>query len=302
MKTINVFLSLVFLLLLSCSQNGDQEVQPKVVDEAAVSVDGKAADSKYDAARPVQPTMYQVITSNGQYISSYGGGITFGTSFIRETTVDPTGNTDGEPNGGFTFVNPQVGGVVTYNIEGNYFGILVPGGSTVNPDIGEAEAWLEELMDGWLAGGGRIAAGGRTASAPNGGGSGGATPPDGMILISGQVVRDHNSPTNAAVTTVDYVYTPGNPPGDNGGQTGQCTIPMCDITKSGENFKFYVTLVETSGVVCNVVVTNGGSTTYPVTSKSLTYTSNFSTATVVGTVVVEGVTYTFNDTMNVYQL
>jgi len=294
MKKLSLLLSLLFLFLISCNQNSDQEIQPAQVDVVAKN----AVPNSLANARPMPPTMYQVITSAGQYLSPYGGGITFGTSFIRNITVDPSGNTDGEPSGGFTFVNPQVGSVVAYTIDNNYFGILVPGGSTVNPDQGEAEAWLEEYIDGVIAGGGRMASGARTQNVPGGGGE---TPPNGMILISGQVVRDHNSPTNAAVTSVDYVYSPGNPPSDNGGSIGQCTVALCGMRKSNKDFRFYVTLTETSGTICKVTAANLG-TTYTVSSYSLSYTSNFSTATVVGSVVIGGVTYTFNDTMNVYQI
>ena len=90
-KTPLAYLSIISaFLLVSCSKTETQE-------PTAQSLDRLNVDAATMAAAASSPSnKYFVEYADGKYISTYGGGITFGTS-LPHPIDDPTGIYDGYP-------------------------------------------------------------------------------------------------------------------------------------------------------------------------------------------------------------
>ncbi|MDJ1479007.1 hypothetical protein QNI16_00850 [Cytophagaceae bacterium YF14B1] len=231
----------------------------------------------------VLPSDAYWITQNpdGEYVSSYGGGIKFGKSLIRPTVVDQTGNTDGEPISGFsnglvTFQNfPTLSSMVNNEkfvaIEPTF-----PNAITIDEII----KYFGDLKAYWSDQSG-IVERPKPIGSTTGSGS--------VYEVRGMVVRDHTSPTNASVVPDTYVYTPGTTTPPTGG------LYICFMTLNGYALQFYGSNY-TSGKISKILVTN--SSTVTVSSFSIRYKSVIDGYELTGTATLSnGTTLTFTNTL-----
>ena len=213
------------------------------------------------------------LNSNGLYVSSYGGGISFGSSFIHNTTVDPTGVTDGEPSVGWQDVwpNPANNGSAS-QVDASRF-VMVLNSTTLPPDDEDIGDFFEDMMNYWEA-----LEDDPAATPPN------SAPGPPMITIAGQVVRDHNSPTNASVVDDGFVYTP--------------SYFLASLVKGVHTISFYGPSRTVGGTV-SALVARKTTTNQLVTVNqySVNYTVSGVYFTFTGTVKIGTTTYTINDTV-----
>lgn len=110
-----LILGLVCITIFSCKKEKitKSEIKAEEVTERSNSLQDQ--------------TKVFVSISNGNYISSYGGGITFGTNLPHPTSLDPNGYQDGQPIPTIDFVNWTLNSApITYVINGAYFNLLEP--------------------------------------------------------------------------------------------------------------------------------------------------------------------------------
>jgi hypothetical protein len=245
------FLALVVILVLVVSCSEDPEVlqpKPAIVADANSSKSHDIETGRLPGVNFhwIVPQEADCIDCNEppEYLSGYGGGITFGTDFQHPTTIDPTGATDGQPIVEWTYVSFQEPvSTIYFTKNGAKFALVQPKLPSP-PTATQITKYFDDLNKYWDDKTGTV----RPPTWPNGS--------SGVIEIRGMVVRDHASPSNASVVADTYVYTA--PP-----------VLLGNMTKNGYTFTLYRTSNYQSGSVTKVTVQNSAST---VTSFSLTYT------------------------------
>lgn len=238
MKKVSFCTILLGVFVVSCNKDlGKTDLitssNPPIIKQAA-SITGVA---------PV----FITLATNGEYISTYGVGITFSSSFPHTTVVDNSGLTDGEPVISYPSVTFVGVPTLSSTIDGNKFDIIEPTFPNA-VTITQVSNYFNALHKYWDDTTGTI-----SRPAPLGSSSGAG----GIIEIKGAVVRDHNSPTNTSVVPDTYVYVT-NP------------ILLCGLTKSGYSFKFYGTLSD-NGMVLKITGVNSSNTPVTITSYSVQY-------------------------------
>jgi hypothetical protein len=258
-------------LLFACSETDVTPSVPKESDGESSVVSDKTSLS----ARLPSGVYPIILTSSGEYVSSYGGGVSLGTSFIHPTTVDATGATDGQPIPEWTYIGFQS---PTATLESRKyearFSIITSMASTP-PDHDQVMAYFDNLVNWWQ----NMQTAMPTLS--SGGGQ--------VLEVKGQVVRDHNSPTNASIVTDTYVYSSS----DTGGHT-TTSILLANLVKSGYTFKLYGPNIS-SGNVNKVTAKNSSGQIVTVQSYALSYSLSGDIYHFVGTITVGGVTLQIND-------
>jgi hypothetical protein len=271
-KVTLLFAAFSLQLLFSCSQ---ADITPSTPNES----DGQNSkvNSKHSSSARLPSNVYPIIlTSSGEYVSSYGGGVSLGTSFAHPTTVDATGATDGQPIVEWSYIGFKSPTPTLESIkDGARFSIIT---STMPspPDHDQVMSYFGDLVNWW-----------ETMQTP------GSTMPvlgtgGGQVLeIKGQVVRDHNSPTNASIVTDTYIYS------SSGGKTTS-VILLANLVKSGYTFKLYGPNIST-GNVNKVAATNSNNQAVTVQSYSLTYSLSGDIYHFVGIINVGGITLQIDD-------
>ena len=93
----------------------------------------------------------------------------------------------------------------------------------------------------------------------------------GVLEIEGMVVRDHTSPTNVSVVSIDYVYTPPVTPPSG----GSSNLFLGTLVKDGNTFDLYGAPGQTIiGQVISIVATNSSGAIFSAPA-SLTYLLNY---------------------------
>jgi hypothetical protein len=257
----------IAIVAVSCSDQIESDKIDSGSNATSKSLSGKSENSS--GRVPGVMESHIVLTADGEYFSSYGGGITFGTYFPHPTSIDYSGATDGEPVVSFDLVNFSDFQTLMYSIDGNKFLVIQP----TFPNAVTMTQVLEyrtKLHAYWDDKTGTV-----VKPTPLGNTSGAG----GVLEIRGQVVRDHESPTNTSVVSDDYVYTPVPPATSN--------RLLGFLYKNGYKFTFYGTDSQT-GQVMQVVVLNSSGVQQFVKSFSLTYalTSTGYHYAIRGTIVV----------------
>ena len=228
----------------------------------------KTPDAVINQLPGIENSKRHVLFSGGEYISTYGDGITFGTS-LPHPTDDPTGVYDGYPIPTIGSVN-WIGGswVCPGTWSEGYFSILVPTfpasgvisaeanidafhdfqheifkiNTDPNLNILQKELKIEALPEPE-----------RIVKVEQGD----------MIRVAGLLIRDHTSPTGMSVIDEKYI----TPPVEGSLKTVGFAI------KGVYRCTMKAPTSSTSGPVTSVKVTNGG-VTVPLERYSLTYSGN----------------------------
>lgn len=196
MKRINALPALLFfcacIAFASCKKDIASSDKPKTSTSLSAQPDVESVLGTGGA---------QVIhNSNGTYTASFGGGITFGSTFIRPTDPDPTGIHDGEAIASISYVNDLTqDGMEATN--GPFFDILVPTALGWGTMLDTAAAYQSHILDYFISTADPIAPP-YVYPKPTLGALGAKV----QVEITGVLVRDHTSPTG--VTVMPATYTP----------------------------------------------------------------------------------------------
>jgi hypothetical protein len=251
----------LFLIITSCNEEVDVSKLSDPNSKTETVIKGENAVNARLA--PAGMTWITFDASRGEYVSSYGTGITFGANFPHPITVDATGLTDGEPAGGFDFVGFRDVPTLYSTIQGNKFAMVQPAFPS-GPSADQIYAYFNALRFYWAYG----YWSGNYHPDPLGSATGGG----GTIEIRGQVVRDHTSPTNVSITSDEYVYTP--PPTNTPGQTG--TFPLGTLVKNGYTIKFFGPLgYPQSGTVSKIEVKDANGAPVSAVPMGINYIMNY---------------------------
>lgn len=178
-------------ILVSCSKV-KTEIAPEQLQDAAIVATG--ADMARLPPQTGHSTAVTLNTSTGEYVTSYGGGINFGTMFIHPLSV-PAGQ-NGQPYspsfGGFSANN-----LIGYHINGAHFTMqqgTVVGGMSTND--WEAVHNYYSDFDKFLSGDTSV----MSLPDPSTYFSGINTSSDGILTTTGTFIYNNNSPTKVSIT------------------------------------------------------------------------------------------------------
>lgn len=275
-------------LLFSCSKDADfKDSRAVSATEVSQIVDGSS--------------VWVTLTSNGEYISSYGNGITFST-VLPHPIGDADGVNDGTPISSIEYVNWTLNTApVTAVISGPYFTLFEPTFPTtaiqitnnylkardtyqkqilqinttiLNPNTGDPYT-QQEKKD-------------MIAAIPVPSISGNVSPSSDYVkIVSGLLIQDHTSPTRMSV--VDQKFVAPVPVK----LVGACRIQTL------YNLTMYAPQSTTGGAVTKVIAKNTAGTIINVQSFNIQYTSNADgTYHTQGTVTINSIVYNINSTLD----
>lgn len=189
-KSFLILLITAGAVISSCSKKdtGSGEEQQKT--DYGVASRKKIRSQSNVIARLPDGYVNVILSSNNEYVSSYGGGITFGTSLPHPITSDPNGMHDGEAIPTIDFVNWTLNSApVPYTINGAYFVVLEPYFPAAVTSA-QVQQYFVSLRNYWSDTTGTVA---RPTPLGSTSGSGG------VKEVKGILVRDHSSPTLMSV-------------------------------------------------------------------------------------------------------
>lgn len=146
-----------------------------------------------------------VLNASGNYVTSYGGGINFGSTFTYPLSI--TNSQNGTPYAPYYFGGYSDANMLEFIQNGPHFVMLlgtVVGGMPVNQlsplTLTGIENYKTELNK-WFSGERETMPHLASAIGYAGGSS------DGILTVSGTFVLDTQSPTNVSVTNLKYQFT-----------------------------------------------------------------------------------------------
>jgi len=257
----------ILLVVVSCNDVTFHVQGVKKNNENSVE-DIKIRENVNGRPKPSNKTYIQL--EDGEYTSVCDYvPLTLGVTFPHPTIVDQSGVTDGEPIIGYDFIDSRDWPGSLNKIVGARFSMILPTGDFDPVTIDEIRSYHNALQIYWLALEVSDDQSGLIRPVLNTSNQG-FTP----IEVTGIVVRDHESPTNASVIWDDnYVYeSPALPNPGNG-------IFLGTLQKNGFSIKFYANADEPGeisiGTVSSVEVRNTSNTIVSAIPLSIKYTLNY---------------------------
>jgi len=258
--------NLLFVILIAfVSCNEDFQYHKEKPQDASKESDISNSPKGISSARDKPLTKTHIQLENGEYRSICDlVGVTLGATFPHTTIVDPTGITDGEPIP-IDFIDSQDNPGCTALIVGGKFSMIIPT-SFADLDQSEIDEYFDDLREFWEDETGTVA----HPALPT---TGNGTSP---IEVTGLVVRDHESPTNASIISDEtYQYIPPSIPSPNPGPSPN-TIFLGILQKNGYSIKFYgKSGFVTSGTVTQVEVRNSANTIVGGVPLTIKYALNY---------------------------
>jgi hypothetical protein len=205
MKNVNRILVIAMIVafgIISCSKERTSDTKQTPPTGIGNEI-GTVAQSAPDNSSKQWVTVSSSGSFAGQYISSYGGGITFGTNLPHPIDSDPNGYYDGQPIPTIEYVNWTLNNApIEYVVNGAYFLLIEPTFSSDDIAMRKRVDDYKKDVDKYFAD--------TTGTVPypvpigTSTGSGG-----GVKELRGMLIRDHTSPTLMAVCSDKY--KPGAP-------------------------------------------------------------------------------------------
>jgi len=197
--TFKCFTFIVSMALFSCGKGDTIEPAEKTTLEGKLNYTPETGPPHGGLGSPV------VLNANGDYVTSYGGGINFGQTFTYPLSI--TNDQNGTPYAPFYYGGYSDANMLEFIQNGPHFVMLLGtavGGMPVHEMTPLTLTGIQNYrteLDKWFNG--------EIETMPNlattVGYAGGSA--DGILTVSGTFVLDTQSPTHVSVTNLTYKFT-----------------------------------------------------------------------------------------------